>query len=762
MTERETDQNKVRPKVKTFSVPFPLDEIKENITVSTTSPSKPSKEEIISKAFKFHSQGNITEAAKLYRYFIKQGFQDHRVFSNYGVILQDTNKLRESEKLIRKALKVKPDFAEAHSNLGKLLRDLSQLKEAEISTRKAIELKPAYAEAYYNLGIILRDIGKLKEAEISTCKAIKLKPNYAEAHSNLGLILIDLGQSEEAEMSMRKAIYLNPNFVDAYYNLGNILRDLGKPQEALDVYHQAINFNSKLSNDYSSVSKFLRESDPNQFNKLKLKKVFSLLLEKDDISHKDLFKVFNNIYRNKVEINLKEFDSDFYKEKSLKLLLNDKLIINSLKKMIFSDIKLEHLLTKIREKICIQTAKNKEYNHFHALQFVIALAQQCFLNEYIYSLNQEEEIAVDLIINRCKQGELDESTISILACYFPLYKLLDQIPSLTSFKSSNESFKELIKLQIKEPLEEIKLYKNIKKVGLINDDVSLKVKSQYEENPYPRWKSEYSLKTVKSSPVLSINAEINPNSIKFDFPSKRIKVLIAGCGTGLQILNAQRYKNAQITGIDLSCSSLAFAQRKINELGIKNVNLIQMDLLDVSKLNEEFDIIECCGVLHHMANPLKGLNALLEIINPKGFIRLSLYSELSRETIVKAREYIKIKDIKPDIQSMRNLRKDIFSGKLPELYSLTNEGSDFYTTSNFRDLCFHYQEHRFTIDQLDEILILNKLKFLGFLLPRKTKSLYNDNFPEDKIQTNLKNWGKLEKNYPGLFASTPAFWVSKD
>ena len=50
---------------------------------------KVSKEQIISQAFKFHSQGNISEAAQYYQYLIEQGFYDHRVYSNYGVILKD-------------------------------------------------------------------------------------------------------------------------------------------------------------------------------------------------------------------------------------------------------------------------------------------------------------------------------------------------------------------------------------------------------------------------------------------------------------------------------------------------------------------------------------------------------------------------------------------------------------------------------------------------------------------------------------------------
>ena len=80
----------------------------------------------------------------------------------------------------------------------------------------------------------------------------------------------------------------------------------------------------------------------------------------------------------------------------------------------------------------------------------------------------------------------------------------------------------------------------------------------------------------------------------------------------------------------------------------------------------------------------------------------------------------------------------------------------FFETSFFRG-----QEHRFTCTKLDEILIQNKLKFLGFIISPKIKSLYINHFPDDKSQTSLNNWGILEKNYPGIFVGTPPFWVSK-
>ena len=109
---------------------------------------KPSKEQIINQAFQFHSQGNISEAAKLYQYFITRGFKDHRVFSNYGGILQGLGKLQDAEISYRKAIELKPDYAKAHYNLGIILKNLGKLQDAEISYRKAIEFKHDYAEAY--------------------------------------------------------------------------------------------------------------------------------------------------------------------------------------------------------------------------------------------------------------------------------------------------------------------------------------------------------------------------------------------------------------------------------------------------------------------------------------------------------------------------------------------------------------------------------------------------------------------------------------
>ncbi len=53
-SSQEGERKKKITEVKIFPVPFALGEKKENITITRNTPSKPSKEQIIKLAFKFH------------------------------------------------------------------------------------------------------------------------------------------------------------------------------------------------------------------------------------------------------------------------------------------------------------------------------------------------------------------------------------------------------------------------------------------------------------------------------------------------------------------------------------------------------------------------------------------------------------------------------------------------------------------------------------------------------------------------------------
>ena len=60
---------------------------------------------------------------------------------------------------------------------------------------------------------------------------------------------------------------------------------------------------------------------------------------------------------------------------------------------------------------------------------------------------------------------------------------------------------------------------------------------------------------------------------------------------------------------------MAYAKRKTVELGVKNIEYMQADILDLAKLNKQFDIIESAGVLHHMNDPMAGWKILTDCLN---------------------------------------------------------------------------------------------------------------------------------------------------
>ena len=93
-----------------------------------------------------------------------------------------------------------------------------------------------------------------------------------------------------------------------------------------------------------------------------------------------------------------------------------------------------------------------------------------------------------------------------------------------------------------------------------------------------------------------------------------------------------------------------------------------------------------------------------------------------------------------------------------ELHNLANF-SDFFSTSECRDLLFHVQEHQFSIPQIAEFLRASGFTFLGFETP--ARSSYLRRFPEDRAATDLANWAAFEAENPATFAAMYQFWIQK-
>src|SRR5262249_57552107 len=101
-----------------------------------------------------------------------------------------------------------------------------------------------------------------------------------------------------------------------------------------------------------------------------------------------------------------------------------------------------------------------------------------------------------------------------------------------------------------------------------------------------------------------------------------VDILIAGCGTGQQSIDfARNLIDARVMAVDISLASLGHAQRKTNELGLKNIEYGQADIDKLDTLGRTFDRIETMGGLHHLPHPPPGWRGLLSFLLPPALIR---------------------------------------------------------------------------------------------------------------------------------------------
>jgi tetratricopeptide (TPR) repeat protein len=200
-------------------------------------------EQRLKRAFAFHNQGRLSDAAAIYRSVLVREPAQFDALHFLGVIAYQTNDLIEADKLISAAINVNPNSPSAYSNRGSVLRDLRRFQEAVVDYRKAISLDPRRAELYINCGNVLQDLGRFKQAIDCYDKAIRLKPDLAVAHNHRGAALRGAKRFVEALHAYDKAISLDPRYADAYNNRGMVLQDLKRLDEALASYDQAVSLN---------------------------------------------------------------------------------------------------------------------------------------------------------------------------------------------------------------------------------------------------------------------------------------------------------------------------------------------------------------------------------------------------------------------------------------------------------------------------------------------------------------------------------------
>ena len=672
-------------------------------------------------------------------------------------------KFQTAEKLYKEILNLNKNHIEANFNLGTLYSQLKKFDLALPLLMKAKELNPNNISINLNIGNLFLNMGDFETSLKYFEKIIQIQPKSVTAHFNKGIILNNKKKYQDAVRCFEKVLEIEPNNINAHNVLGIIFQEVGNFKKSLSYLKKSLSIapnNLRVINTLLNLLSSIQLSNVSENNSFNLSELFVFLFKKDSIDHNTLFNnaknfIFFEENKRKIQHQI-ENNETLLSLNVIKKTLKKELFLLTLQKSLFRDKFLEKFLCHIRKEflLVIKDKGTKLINEY--LDFVISFAHQSFLNEYLFFQSKEEiKLINDLKTKIEKDKNINELEISILACYLPLNVSKIISHKLVNYSTKNNLFTDLIQIQIKDPLKEQEIKASINSFDTISDSVSKKVRDQYEENPYPRWK--FANISPKNNFLSILNNNIYPNKIISNNNLKR-DILIAGCGTGQQLVSKAAYENSDILAVDLSLSSLSFAKRKMQELNHSNIEFLHGDILNLNNLNKKFSVIECVGVLHHLKDPEKGLKVLLNILEPNGYLKLGLYSEYARKHIVEARKLIKKYNFKGDILSIRNFRDVVMNDKENEDLKKLIYNYDFYSTSNVRDLIFHVQEHRYTIPKISKLLKKYDLEFLGFT-NSSIKKEYSKHYPSDLKNTSLENWNDFEINNPDIFRQMYQFWL---
>jgi tetratricopeptide (TPR) repeat protein/SAM-dependent methyltransferase len=680
----------------------------------------------------------------------------------------------QAEQEFQSALRLRHEFPEALVGLAGALEGLGRDEDALVALESAIALQSDYVGALFNAIMLQRKLGRAEEAVTNCRRVLALEPDNHLAHGTLGMGLQALGQLTEAEASYRHALALNPHYTEAKANLALILRTNGRVQEAIPLLFDLVADEPDDIHLRRNLAYALNGFELGGLGEKERKVLLSLCT--DDVSTQFLGPSIIPLLKSEkgfqvLQENARRDQDPFTSPvPAVAQFLSEPLLLAALPRMPMADATVEEVLTHIRRCILLRIKLEPALQvvvQGVPTEFTLALARQCFFSGYVF-FAREDELNIVVKLRETLQKALQEVSVSprTLESLLTVAALYDSLPALKGHGQLaerwlgewSEGFRSLVREQIENRKREREIAGGLSSLTTVDDGVSLAVRAQYEENPYPRWVTAPNPGTDTIENLMGRLRSGQKGRVR----SRPVPVLIGGCGTGRHSVQVARaFPDSEILAVDLSLASLAYAARMTEQLGITNITYKQADILKLGALEQRFALVECVGVLHHLDDPMAGWRILVDLLESDGVMKIGLYSKKARAGVRASRELAQSLGVPPTSDGIRRCRDTIM--RLPEGDPAREvmDYDDFFTLDGCRDLIMHVQEHQFSLSQVETCLANLRLQFLGLETPRTTLDRFREMYPNENSELNLASWQQFEDAYPSAFKGMYVFWCCR-
>lgn len=430
------------------------------------------------------------EAVPLLRKIMRQAPSDFIAPNNMAVCLMRQLKYDAAEKYLKSALKNGIHVAEIHHNFGVFYQKTEHLEAALRAYEGALALKPL-TESLLGEALVYMMRGESDLAESAVQRVFERDPTSDMAHFIQGGIYVQRQAHEEALSHLIRALNKKPD--EFYYVMAFIETVHRMDMKALQGYKDL---------GLALLNAFRYERAEHR----KLTRLWMMWIDSDDC-----FAGVRALLDDPAQVISAEQFAALSPE------LEDEFFWLGLQKTTYFSWRFEEMFRALRRYILVNRATLKDKAQV-PLNFLYALAEYCFFNEYVFVVSEEEKASLDDLRAQKSHDAID---FLLLGCYQNFYgSALEEALLEGAVRIDDPRFHNVVAYQLRHPQEEEEIKAHLKTFGTIANAVSQKVKGQYEENPYPRWR---------------YFTDVSPEKryvLQKESDGPACETLIAGCGTG--------------------------------------------------------------------------------------------------------------------------------------------------------------------------------------------------------------------------------------
>ncbi len=234
----------------------------------------------------------------------------------------------------------------------------------------------------------------------------------------------------------------------------------------------------------------------------------------------------------------------------------------------------------------------------------------------------------------------------------------------------------------------------------------------------------------------------------------RPDILIAGCGTNQAAVFAFTNPNAKVVAVDVSQPSLDHHQYLKDKHGLNNLELHRLPIEELPTLGLDFDLIVSTGVLHHLADPQAGMNAVARCLRPDGVIGAMLYAKYGRFGIGLLQSVFRDLGLEQNESSIALVRQTL--SLLPADHPVQpylRGARELQFDDALVDTFLPGREHSHTVDDCIDLVTSAGLVFQGWFhkapyYPHELFTAPNDVYPAINALPEPTQWSVMERVRP--------------